>query len=103
MDIKRKIKEAGFTITEVAAKMPNGDSIGITQPAMSAIINGNPTINKLKDIAEIIGIPLSELVRDETCSPDFIALVKDGADYYHANSLSELEDVVSTIKSKEQK
>ena len=68
---------------------------------MSAIINDNPTINKLRDIAEIIGVPLSELVRDETSSPDFMALIKDGADYYHANSLPELEGVVSTIKGKE--
>ncbi len=98
MDIKRRIKEAGLTLTDVAAKMPNGESVGITQPAMSAIINGNPTINKLKDIAEIIGISLSELVRDEASSPDFMALVKDGANYYHANSLLELEEVVKTIK-----
>lgn len=100
MDIKKRIREAGLTLTEVAAKMPNGETIGITQPAMSAIINGNPTINKLKDIAEIIGIPLSELVRDETSTPDFMALVKDGADYYHATSLPELKEVVKKIESK---
>lgn len=98
MDIKKRIREAGLTLTEVAAKMPNGDSVGITQPAMSAIINGNPTINKLKDIAEIIGIPLSELVRDETSTSDFMALVKSGPEYYHANSLSGLEEIVMKLK-----
>lgn len=83
MDIKRKIKDCGFTISEVASKMPNGSGgLGISQPALSAIINGNPTINKLKDIADIIGLTLSELVADETApikaeqvsSPDIASL-----------------------------
>lgn len=56
----------GFTISEVASKMPNGNGgIGISQPSLSAIINGNPTVNKLKDIADIIGLSLSELVEDD--------------------------------------
>lgn len=55
----------GFTISEVASKMPNGNGgIGISQPSLSAIISGNPTINRLKDIADIIGLTLSELVAE---------------------------------------
>lgn len=66
MDIKQKIKTQGFTISEVASKMPNGNGgLGISQPSLSAIINGNPTVNKLKDIADIIGLTLSELVAED--------------------------------------
>lgn len=98
MDIKKRIKEAGFSLEEVGRRM----SKPMSQQSMSALLkeDGNPTINKLRDIAEIIGIPLSELVRDETSSPDFMALVKDGADYYHANSLPELKEVVKKIENK---
>ncbi len=97
MDIKKRIKEAGFSLEEVGRRM----SKPMSQQSMSALLkeDGNPTINKLKDIAEIIGISLSELVRDETSTPDFMALVKDGANYYHANSLIELEEVVKEIKN----
>ena len=66
MDIKQKIKMQGFTISEVASKMPNGNGgLGISQPSLSAIINGNPTVNKLEDIADIIGLTLSELVSED--------------------------------------
>lgn len=98
MDIKKRIKEAGFSLEEVGRLMPKP----MSQQSMSALLkeDGNPTINKLKDIAEIIGMPLSELVRDETCTPDFMALVKDGPNYYHATSLIELRDVVKKIEDK---
>ena len=71
MDIKKRIKEAGMTVSEVAAKMPRPDGgKGIAQASLSAIINGNPTINKLKDIADILGVSLAELVSDDddSCS-----------------------------------
>ena len=69
MNIKQRIKEAGMTISEVAAKMPRPDGgTGIAQPSLSAIINGNPTINRLIDIANIIGISLSELVAEDNAT-----------------------------------
>ncbi|MGN1172519.1 MAG: helix-turn-helix domain-containing protein [Muribaculaceae bacterium] len=83
MDIKRRIKEAGFTISSVAAKMPCGNgAVGMTQQSLSAIISGNPTISKLNDIAEIIGIPLSELVADDAQIPE----LSNGVSLKSANS-----------------
>lgn len=74
MDIKKVIKEHGLTLGEVASKMkkPNGE-IGLPQSALSQlIINGNPTFDKLQEIAAIIGISVSELVKDEASAPDTI-------------------------------
>lgn len=98
MDIKKRIKDAGFSLEEVGRRMPKP----MSQQSMSALLkdDGNPTINKLKDIAEIIGIPLSELVRDETSTLDFMALIKDGDRCYQALSLSELESIVEELKGK---
>ena len=51
----------------LAAEMTNRDgSKGVTQQSVSQILNGNPTIDKLKEIASIIGVSLSELVADES-------------------------------------
>lgn len=67
MDIKNKIQSRGFTISQVAERMTNKNGgKGISQPSMSQIINGNPTIDKLKEIASIIGISVSELLSDNT-------------------------------------
>lgn len=66
MDIKKVIKNKGWSMERLAAEMTNRDgSKGVTQQSVSQILNGNPTIDKLKEIASIIGVSLSELVADE--------------------------------------
>lgn len=60
MDIKKSIKESGFTISKVAERL------GIAQPSLTAqLINGTMSISRAKEIADIIGVSLSELVADE--------------------------------------
>ena len=66
MNIKNVIKRQGWTLERLAAEMKGKDGKkGISQPSVSSIINGNPTIDKLVEIASIIGVPISELVADE--------------------------------------
>lgn len=66
MDIKKVIKERGWTLEKLAAEMTNKHGgKGITQPTVSQIINGNPSLDKLKEIASIIGVTVSDLLRDE--------------------------------------
>ncbi len=66
MNIKEQIQKRGFTVSQVAALMTNkkGEK-GITQSSLSQIINGNPSLDKLKEIASIIGVTVSDLLRDE--------------------------------------
>lgn len=71
MNIQAKIKQQGFTIAQVAARMKKkSGGIGISQGSLSTILNGNPTIDKLREVADIIGLSLSELVADDdnSCS-----------------------------------
>lgn len=67
MNIQKIIKRQGFTIASVAAKMKNEreGKIGMTQGSLSSMLNNNPTITRLQEIADIIGVSLSELVADE--------------------------------------
>lgn len=66
MNIKRILKNHGWTLDRLAAEMKNktGEK-GISQAAVSQLINGNPTFDKLQEIACIIGISVSELVMDD--------------------------------------
>jgi len=53
-------------IEDVAAKLTNNrGGIGISQPSMSSLINGNPSYLRLKEIADILDITVSELVADD--------------------------------------
>lgn len=59
MDIKKRIKERGFTISEVAKQL------GVFQPTLTQQLTGNPTVKRLQEIADIIGCTLPELVADD--------------------------------------
>ena len=97
MNVQKAIKEKGFTLADVARRMLNRNgSVGITQPTLSAILNNDPQISKLREIAGIIGMPVAELVSD---SPGITALVRKGDDYYQANTVEELESIVARLKA----
>ena len=57
-DIKKRIRECGFTTQQIAEKL------NISQQAVSQAINGNPSLSRLEQIASAIGITVSELVAD---------------------------------------
>lgn len=61
-DIKKKIRECGFTTQQIAEKL------NISQQAVSQAINGNPSLSRLEQIASAIGITVSELVADNPAS-----------------------------------
>ena len=66
MSIKEQIQKRGFTISQVAALMSNKNGEkGMSQSSLSQIINGNPSLDKLKEIASILGISVSELLRED--------------------------------------
>lgn len=74
MNIQKVIKQQGFTLASVAAKMKNEreGKIGMSQGSLSTMLNRNPTITRLQEIADIIGVSLSELVSDESEKQTFI-------------------------------
>ena len=59
MDIKAVINRQGYTMAQVAEKL------GISQQAVSQAVNGNPSLSRLKEIAEAVGVTVSDLVVDE--------------------------------------
>ena len=65
MDVKQIIKDRGFTLEQVAALMPNSRTgqPGISRQSLYLAITGNPTVNTLKDIAEIIGCEVGDFLR----------------------------------------
>ena len=64
MDVKSIIKRQGFTLEQVAEKMK------CTKSSVSQIINGNPTVGKLDQIAGIIGCKRWEFFLDEMNAQD---------------------------------
>lgn len=66
MNIRKAIKDAGWTLDRLASEMKNREGQkGVSQAAVSQIINGNPTLSKLQEIATIMGITVADLVKEE--------------------------------------
>lgn len=100
MNIKKVIKEHGWTLERLAAEMRGKDGKkGISQPSVSSIVNGNPTFDKLQEIADIIGVSVSELVRDSDTA--LTALISYRGDFYKANTIEELESITKNIRANE--
>ncbi len=67
MDVKKVIKEHGWTLERLASEMTNkrGGKQGISQSSLSQLLNGKTPLDRLQEIADIIGISVSELVADK--------------------------------------
>lgn len=101
MNIKEFIKSKGFTLSEVASKMKDKQgNIGVSHASLSKMLDNNPTTNKLREIANIIGCKVGDFFMDEMSNTDFVALIKSGNEFFCASSLKELEDIVSELKAK---
>lgn len=100
MDIKEIIKSKGFTLSEVAAKMKDKQgNIGVSHASLSQMLSNNPTTNKLREIASIIGCKVGDFFTDEMSDKDFVALIKFGNEFFCASSLKELEEIISKLKN----
>lgn len=77
-----------------------GEMINVSPTSLSRIMNGKqaPSMDTLEKIASVLNVPLWQLFTQSKASSDFMALVKDKDNYYHATSVEELEEVLSRIK-----
>lgn len=55
MRIKELIKQKGITAKELAA------TLNLSEGALSQSLNGNPTVERLKQIASALGVSVAEL------------------------------------------
>lgn len=89
--IKEILKNKNITQEELAK------NIGVTRSSFIKTINGNPTLDTLKKIADALGVTVPELFAPQSES-DFTALIDYKGELKRFNSLSELESFVAKIK-----
>ena len=53
--VKELLKEKGVTTYQLA------EHLGVTQPAVSSAMNGNPNMKWLESVAGFLNVPISEL------------------------------------------
>lgn len=96
MDIKRTIKNKGYTISLVAEKM------GINRVTLTNMVSGNPTYNTMVRVAEAIGCSVVDFFADERedeKKTDFAAFIRYNGVHYTADTLEEFEKIAEEIKT----
>src|SRR5665647_329997 len=88
--IKKRSKEKGLTIAEVAARM------GIKGPTLSQIINGNPTVEMISRIAAALEVDVR--VFFEGTGNGLYGLIQYKRHTYKIDSLESLKRLVSIIE-----
>ena len=89
--IKELLKQKGITQIALAKK------IGITPSALLQSITGNTSVSRLKELADALNVSIGELF-ESTSKKELTALVSYKGEFFKANTLEELEEVVSKIK-----
>ena len=82
--IKEVLKEKGITLKDLAAML------GITNVALSRIVNGNTTIETLRKIAEALDIDIRELItptKEKTITATPLYIKNDKGDFVECGAL----------------
>ena len=98
MDIKKTIKDKGFTISAVAEKM------GVNRVTLTNTISGNPTYNTMCRVAEAINCRVTDFFVDELPQTSYgdseiCAFVRYKGIHYTADNIEEFNKIVEEIKS----
>ena len=85
MDLRIKdiCREQGIMLKDLAKQL------GLTEVGLSKSINGNPTIGRLEEIANALGVPVTELF--DKSSDEVVGAVRIGKDTHVINSKDDIK------------
>ena len=90
--IKRLIKEKGLTIAELAARMEPG----ISGPALSQVLNGNPTIEMLDRIAIALGVGIQDFFNSP--NNEIWGVIEYKGKFHKVDNVERLKSILSDIE-----
>lgn len=94
-NIEALLKEKGLTKTAFS------ELLGIKKQNLNGLMR-NPTLETIKRFASVLEVDVWQLFaspEDVASGADFVAFIKDGKNIYHADSIEELEKIISEIKA----
>ena len=96
--IKEILKQQGKTMQDLA------DMIGINRVNLSNSLNGNPTLDRLKQVADCLNVDLKDLFK-ETNKEDVevFGVIRINEDVWIVDNYNSLEQVYNQAKSLQEK
>ena len=91
LKIKEVAKSQGMTMAQIAEKL------GINPITLSQSLNGNPTLSRLTEVADVLGIDVSELFVQPKGKQDIHGCVFVDGDPVVINNKEELLELIHSI------
>lgn len=96
--IKEILKQQGKTMQDLA------DMIGINRVNLSNSLNGNPTLERLKQVADCLNVDLKDLFKDTSKKDvEIFGLIKVDEDLWIINDFKNLEMIYLQAKALQEK
>lgn len=96
--IKEILKQQGKTMQDLS------DMIGINRVNLSNSLNGNPTLDRLKQVADCLNVDLKDLFKENKKENiEVFGLVKINDDVQIIDGFHSLEQVYNKVKSLKEK
>ena len=89
--ISELARQRGMTIADIAKQ------IGISRVNLSNSLNGNPTLFRLKEVAEILHVEVSELFK-KSGTPHVSGYLEYGGNIVKVESIEAIKDFVRKIE-----
>ncbi len=94
MEIKRVIREHGYTFERLANEWERVNGKTITKGALSQSISNNPTVERLQEIAKVIGCKVSDFFADE----DVNGFIKIHGTIHEVKSFKDLQELIKIVQ-----
>lgn len=96
--IKEILKQQGKTMQDLA------DIIGINRVNLSNSLNGNPTLDRLKQVADCLNVDLKDLFKEtKKDGVEIFGLIRINEDVWIVDNFPTLEQVYNQAKSLKEK
>ena len=93
LKIKDVAKSKGMTMTQIAEKL------GINPITLSQSLNGNPTLSRLTEVADVLGVDVSELFVQPRGEQDIHGCIFVDGDAVIVNNKAELLKLAKTLNN----
>lgn len=91
MNIKKVLKERGYTFDRLASEWSSVNGKTITKGALSQSIGNNPTVERLQEIANVVGCKVSDFFADE----DIQGFIKINGNIHEVKSFEDLRELLT--------
>lgn len=88
--IKEIAKTKGITMADIAEK------IGISPVNLSTSLNGNPTLNRLQEVADVLGVDVPDLFVKENTS-EISGFLEYNGKVYKINGMEDFKALANVV------